>query len=334
MREAEWDGLSTAEKNEWWGEPADMTYDMYLWSWWAARGNQSAIHLHHFKGYTFNHTRNCGRSGEWSYLSHANMSHLMGWSTPNNSQQLNYNTQGYDRLFARFDNTRPTNTGNRNCSNPRSFSQISYNPGATHRWRCSWGRNAGVKNTVTLTYHPNKFRANVENKPHVANSLSQRFTAFDYRFDTNGNLKDHTNTTFPYTENATGTAVSLPARSEDTDALKASMFKRFQRGSVAIVSFSQPDNRYSNIQIARLPRYVPQKSASNKPMPKAQNLYYYMDEDYYTVNRIYGLLSKSYDPQGEHLEVLVQSNSGSNCAEIGSVDGDSAETGTVKTQDS
>ena len=27
-------------KNEWWGEPADMTYDMYLWSWWGARGNQ------------------------------------------------------------------------------------------------------------------------------------------------------------------------------------------------------------------------------------------------------------------------------------------------------
>ncbi|AFS47591.1 hypothetical protein HIMB5_00008390 [alpha proteobacterium HIMB5] len=332
VERTEWDGLSTAEKNEWWGEPADMTYDMYLWSWWAARGNQSAIHLHHFKGYTFNHTRNCGRSGEWSYLSHANMSHLMGWSTPNNSQQLNYNTQGYDRLFARFDNNRPTNTGNRNCSNPRSFSQISYNPGATHRWRCSWGRNAGVKNTVTLTYHPNKFRANVENKPHVANSLSQRFTAFDYRFDTNGNLKDHTNTTFPYTENATGTAVSLPARSEDTDELKASMFKRFQRGSVAIVSFSQPDNRYSNIQIARLPRYVPQKSASNKPMPKAQNLYYYMDEDYYTVNRIYGLLSKSYDPQGEHLEVLVQANSGTNCAQIGSINGDLAESGTVKTQ--
>ena len=37
-------------------------------------------------------------------------------------------------------------------------------------------------------------------------------------------------------------------------------------------------------------------------MPKAQSLYYYMDEDYLTINRIYGLLSKSYDPQGEHLE--------------------------------
>ena len=65
----------------------------------AARGNQSAIHLHHFKGYEFDHTRNCGYATSGSYLSHANMSHLMGWSTPNNSQQLNYNTQGYDRLF-------------------------------------------------------------------------------------------------------------------------------------------------------------------------------------------------------------------------------------------
>ena len=72
------------------------------------------------------------------------------------------------------------------------------------------------------------------------------------------------------------------------DALKTEGFKRFQRGSVAIASFSQPDNRYSNIQIARLPRYIPSKTATNKPMPKAQNLYYYMDEDYFTTNRIYG----------------------------------------------
>ena len=44
-----WNGLSESEKNEWWGEPADMVYDMYLWSWWGAQGNRSAIHLHHFK---------------------------------------------------------------------------------------------------------------------------------------------------------------------------------------------------------------------------------------------------------------------------------------------
>ena len=145
VERTEWDGLTEAEKNEWWGEPADMTYDMYLWSWWGARGNRSAIHLHHFKGYEFEHTRNCGKE-EGSYLSHANMSHLTGWSTPSESQFQNYNTLGYDRLFARFDNTRPTNTGFRNCSSRgRSFSRISYNPGATHRWGCSWGRNTGVK---------------------------------------------------------------------------------------------------------------------------------------------------------------------------------------------
>ena len=32
----EWDSLSASEKNEWWGEPADLVYDMYLWSWWGA----------------------------------------------------------------------------------------------------------------------------------------------------------------------------------------------------------------------------------------------------------------------------------------------------------
>ena len=37
----------------------------------------------------------------------------------------------YNRLLMRFDNTRPTNTGSRNCNNRgSSFSRISYNPGA------------------------------------------------------------------------------------------------------------------------------------------------------------------------------------------------------------
>ena len=328
---SEWDGLSASEKNMWWGEPADMVYDMYLWSWWGASGNRSAIHLHHFKGYEFDHTRNCGYANG-SYLSHANMSHMTGWSTPSTQQQLNYNTEGYDRLFVRFDDTRPTNTGTRNCGGRgNSFSRISYNPGATHQWGCSWGQNTGVKNTVTLTYHPNKFRANIENKPFVANSDSQRFTAFDYRFDSDGDLKDHTESTWPFNEASTPTDVDLPGASDASDDLKASGFKRFQRGSVAIVSFSQPDNRYSNIQIARLPRYVPTKTASNKPMPMAQNLYYYMDEDYLTINRIYGLLSKSYDPQGEHLEVLVDANTDTNsCAQVGSLG--TAETGSIKSQ--
>ena len=332
---AEWNSLTDDEKNEWWGEPADLTYDMYLWSWWAAQGNGSAIILHHFKGYEFDHNRNCGYN-EGSYLSHANMSPLMGWSTPNDSTIENFNEDGYNRLFRRWDNTRPTNTGERACWNKKkSFSRISYNPGSTHSGNgCgNKGRKTGIKNTVTLTYHPNKFRANVENKPDIASSLSQKFTAFDLRFDSSGDLHDHTNSSFPFTENSTGTDISLPDDSDVPDALKTEGFKRFQRGSVAIASFSQPDNRYSNIQIARLPRYIPSKNATNKPMPKAQNLYYYMDEDYYTINRIYGLLSKSYDPQGEHLELLVQHDGSSDsCAEIGTVSGDLAEDGTVKTQ--
>jgi len=326
----EWDGLSASEKNEWWGEPADLVYDMYLWSWWGAQGNRSAIHLHHFKGYEFDHTRNCGYD-DGSYLSHADMNRLTGWSTPNSSKMSDFNENGYNRLFMRTDSTRPTNTGSRNCNNRgSSFSRISYNPGATHKWGCGHGKNTGVKNTVTLTYHPNKFRANIDNKPHVANSNSQRFTAFDYRFDSDGDLFDHTLSAWPYNEDTTPTAISLPSGDDDTEELKAEGFKRFQKGSVAIVSFSQPDNRYSNIQIARLPRFIPDKTDGNKPMPKAQNLYYYMDEDYFTVNRIYGLLSKSYDPFGEHIEVLVQSNSSANCAQIGGRG--TNETGSIKTQ--
>ena len=60
------------------------------------------------------------------------------------------------------------------------FSQISYNPGSTHSsWGC-WrhGRKTGIKNTVTLTYHPNKFRANVENKPDVAKQHKSKIYSF------------------------------------------------------------------------------------------------------------------------------------------------------------
>ena len=51
-------------------------------------------------------------------------------------------------------------------------------------------------------------------------------------------------------------------------------------------------------------------------MPKAQNLYYYMDEDYFTINRVYGLLSKSYDPKGEHLKCCC-ANSDTNLCKVG-----------------
>ena len=313
-----WNGLTTAEKNMWFGEPADMLYDMYMWSWWGAQGNRSAIHVHHFAEYEHQHIRNCGFR-EGSYVSHRDMHFLTGWGTPSGSKLNSMRTEGYNRLFARFDNVRPANTGSRNCwGRGNSFSRISYNAGSTHRGRCSRGRNTGVKNTVTMTYHPNKFKAIVDNKPHVANSNSQRFTAFDLRFNSSGTLKNHTLNSWPYNENTSPTNVALPTAADADDALKATSFKRFQRGAVAIVNFSQPDNRFSNIQLAQLPRFVPDKTASNKPMPKAQSLYYYMDEDYFTINRVYGLLSKSYDPFGEHIEVLVQSNSDTNnCSRIG-----------------
>ena len=38
-------------------------------------------------------------------------------------------------------------------------------------------------------------------------------------------LKDHTNSAWPYNENSSGTAVSLPSRSQDSDELKADNFK-------------------------------------------------------------------------------------------------------------
>ena len=61
------------------------------------------------------------------------------------------------------------------------------------------------------------------------------------------------------------------------EELKKAEFKKISKRFNCNFSFSQPDNRYSNIQIARLPRFVPSKTACNKPMPKAQNLYYYME---------------------------------------------------------
>ncbi|MDC0079026.1 hypothetical protein OAJ46_02615, partial [Candidatus Pelagibacter sp.] len=225
-------------------------------------------------------------------------------------------------LFERLDNTRPPNAGTRNCSYARnSFSRISYNPGATHRWNCGYGKNTGVKNTVTLTYHPNKFRANIENKPFRTNTNSQKITAFDLRFNNSGVLKDYLSSNFPYPETDTPSNITLPTASNASDDLKAENFKRFQRGAVAIATFSQPDNQYSNIQIAELPRYIPSKTAANKPMPKAQNLNYYLSPDYRTISKIYGLKSKSYDPVGEHIEILLSSD---NCIQVGS-------TGTVAT---
>ena len=78
-----------------------------------------------------------------------------------------------------------------------------------------------------------------------------------------------------------------------------------------------------------MPRYIPAKTATNKPMPKAQNLNYYLSPDYKTISKIYGLMSKSYDPAGEHIEILVSSSS-NNCIRINSTG--TAETGEFKSQ--
>jgi hypothetical protein len=58
-------------------------------------------------------------------------------------------------------------------------------------------------------------------------------------------------------------------------------------------------------------------------MPKAQNLNFYLSSEYKTISKLYGLLSKSYDPAGNDIELLVASDS---CIRVGN-------TGTVVTGD-
>jgi type II secretory pathway component PulJ len=325
----QWNNMTEAQRNDFFGEPADNVFDMYLFSWWGMKAtntwNQSAIQVHQYKGLEFTHRNSCGKS-DGPYLNHLNLGHQIGWYQMPTWYKNDRYTRGYNMLFQRLDNTRPTNTGTRNCSYARnSFSRISYNPGATHQWNCGYGTNTGVKNTVTLTYHPNKFRANIENKPFKTNANSQQLTAFDLRFDSSGVLKDYLNDDFPYPETSSPSNVPLPTSANALEELKAEKFKRFQKGAVAIATFSQPDNQYSNIQIAELPRYIPSKTANNKPMPKAQNLNYYLSPKYKTISKIYGLMSKSYDPAGENIEILVSSSS-NNCIRV-------SNTGNVETGD-
>ena len=327
----QWNNMNESQRDEFFGEPADNVFDMYLWSWWGMKAtntwNQSAIQVHQYKGLEFQHRNSCGKS-DGPYLNHLNLGHQIGWYQMPTWYRNDRYTQGYNMLFQRLDNTRPSNSGTRNCSYARnSFSRISYNPGATHRWNCGYGQNTGVKNTVTLTYHPNKFRGNIENKPFITNTNSQKLTAFDLRFDSSGVLKNHLSNSFPYAETSSPTNITLPTTSNASEDLKAENFKRFQRGAVAIATFSQPDNQYSNIQIAELPRYIPSKTATNKPMPKAQNLNYYLSPDYRTISKIYGLMSKSYDPVGEHIEILVSSDNCTRVSNTGIV-----ETGSFKTE--
>ena len=329
----QWNNMNEAQRDEFFGEPADNFFDMYLFSWWGMKAtntwNQSAIQVHQYKGLEFEHWYSCGKN-DGPYLNHLNLGHQIGWYQMPNWYRDNRYTLGYNMLFQRLDSTRPANTGTRKCYYAKnSFSRISYNPGATQRWNCGYGKNTGVKNTVTLTYHPNKFRANIENKPFKTNTNSQKLTAFDLRFNDSGVLKDYLSNSFPYPETSEPSNVTLPTAANASEDLKAENFKRFQKGAIAIATFSQPDNQYSNIQIAELPRYIPAKTAKNKPMPKAQNLNYYLSSDYKTISKIYGLMSKSYDPAGEHIEILVSSSS-DNCTQIKSTG--IAETGSFKAE--
>ena len=327
-------------RQNFWGTPSDTSMDMYLWSWWGAVGNASEIIVHQFKEYDRTHDWNCGLR-EWSWhASHGWDSRVLGWTTPTTSQLRSFNSKGYSRLFRRRDAVRPSGTGTRKCSWSRrnSFSRISYLPGATHKTSCAWGRDYGVKNIVTLTYNPKKFKAIVDNKAIKRGADNGRFNAFDLRFDTVSNnirLRNHLSNSFPYNITASPSNVTLPSSSQSPtprDDLLQDNFQRFQSGSIGLASYSQPDNRYSNIQIARLPRFVPSETAGNKPMAKSQDLFYYMDESYLSINKIYGLLSKSYDPVGRHIEVLVQTANSANCAQIGGRGTAEYNSGNYKTQ--
>jgi len=334
LEQQEWATLNETEKDNFFGEPADNFFDMYLWSWWGSAWsdingyNNSAIQVHHYKNYQWFHQSNCGYTDRVRY-NHKNLYPYLGF-WPTKYSNNNPDIAGYYKLYEKFDNVRPLNTGLRNCWSYRNntFSQISYNPGAKNSDRCGDGRNAGVKNIVSITYHPNLFRASVDNKPYNTAANSQRFTAFDLRFDDNGVLKKHTSNNFPFNdETAIPSKIDLPTETAQADGLKAENFKRFQKGAVAVGSYNNPNNQYKNFQIARLPRFIPSTTAINKPMPKAQNLNFYLSKEYDTVSKIYGLLSKSYDPAGNDIELLVYStptdddteDEAVNCATVGNI---------------
>ena len=138
-----------------------------------------------------------------------------------------------------------------------------------------------TKNLITATYKSNNLRVNIENKPFRVNTDRIRYTAFNLKFD-DGVLKDYNKASPseiaryqmkpPCSETVTTNCVK--------PELKASEFKKFKRGSIAIFTQSQPDVKYSNFQIAKLPRWVPSSTAGNKPMPKANNLFFYMSDTY------------------------------------------------------
>ena len=311
-----------ADKNNFFGPVSDKTFDMYLWHWFGQYAGGSGHMVSHFNNVDFTHEKYCGYSDSGAAYPETGPT-IWSKGGSSDSDKLTYYQKGYDFLYDNMNQTRPTGSrATRSCNyGQNSFGNLSYAPGAYHyRYSC-WvsGRDTGIKNLITATYKSNNLRLNVENKPFRVNTDRIRYTAFNLKFD-DGVLKDY--------NKATPSNLALPGDSIDTCSdtvttdcskieLKADEFQKFKKGSIAIFTQSQPDVKYSNFQIAKLPRFVPASNATNKPMPQAQNLYYYMNGTYNTINKVSGLLSKSYDPNGEPLSVAVESSS-SDCTTVAS----------------
>ena len=316
-----------ADKDNFFGPVADKVFDMYLWHWFGRWGSGSGHQVSHFNNVEFTHQRYCGYANNGAaYAETGPTIWNRGTSSP-----ITYYAKGYDHLYHNMSSTRPAGSYyHRRCGYaPNSFGVLSYAPGAYHsRWSC-WvsGRDSGIKNLITATYKSNNLRVNIENKPFRVNTDRIRYTAFNLKFD-DGVLKDYNqaspaNISLPNETSCSETVTTNCVKPE----LKASEFKKFKRGSIAIFTQSQPDVKYSNFQIAKLPRWVPKSTAGNKPMPKANNLFFYMSDTYNTINKVSGLLSKSYDPNGELLNVLVDADT---CTTVGGRG--TANSGTLKTQ--
>ena len=328
----------TSDKENFFGPVADKVFDMYLWHWFGHWGTNSSGHaVSHFNNVEFTHEKGCGFSDSGAaYPETGPTIWSRGTSSP-----VTYYAKGYDHLYANMSETRPSGSRNkRNCyksgswSNTNgeySFGTLSYAPGAYHTSRARGcfrkGADTGIKNLITALYRSNNLRVNIENKPFRVNTDNIRYTAFNLKFD-DGVLKDYnkvnpSNISLPTTQDCTETTTTNCAKPE----LKEDNFKKFQGGSIAIFTQSQPDVKYSNFQIAKLPRWIPKSNASNKPMPKANNLYFYMNSTYNAINKVSGLLSKSYDPNGEPLNVVVDA---ATCETVGGRG--TATSGALKTQ--
>ena len=321
-----------ADRDNFFGPVADKTFDMYLWHWFGQYDGGSGHMVSHFNNVEFTHQRYCGyANNSAAYVETGPTIWSKGGDT--DPKKLSYYQKGYDFLYENMNQTRPTGSqSTRRCwYGQNSFGNLSYAPGAYHSRNSCWvsGVDSGVKNLITATYKSNNLRLNVENKPFRVATDRIRYTAFNLKFD-DGVLKDYnrltpTDITLPTATSCSDTVTTNCSKSE----LKADEFKKFKKGSIAIFTQSQPDVKYSNFQIAKLPRFVPLSNAANKPMPQAQNLYYYMNDTYNTINKVSGLLSKSYDPNGELLNVAVDAES-SGCSTVSSTG--TASSGTLKTK--